>query len=40
MEIIEISQAKITKQHIMKGGSDTKCKINFELQRKINAENK
>ena len=40
MEIIEISQTKIAKQHIMKGGFDTKCKINFELQRKINAENK
>ena len=40
MEIIEISQNKITKQHSIKGGSDTKCKRNFELQRKINAENK
>ena len=31
MEIIEISQTKITKQHSNKGGSDTKCKRNFKL---------
>jgi len=38
MEIIEISQTEITKQHSMKGGFDTKCKIYIELQRKINAK--
>ena len=36
LEIIEISLIKITKQHSMKDGSDTKCKIKF----RVVAENK
>ena len=36
LEIIEISLTKITKQHSMKDGSNTKCKIKFRVQRKQN----
>ena len=36
LEIIEIFQTKITKQHSMEDGSDTKFKIKFGVQRKQN----
>ena len=34
LEIIEISQTKIAKQHSMKDGIDTKCKIKFRVATK------